>query len=116
VPVVVEDKLADLAKTSELALALDKLGLGDDLERASEGTKQRAGRGKLRGRRFRTPRSMLIVAPHGSAVHRAAGNLPGVEVHAPEQLNAEVVAPGGDAGRLLVITESGLRRLAEVLP
>lgn len=114
-PVVVEDGLHEVAKTSDLLEVLAKLGVSDDLDRARDGHHQRAGKGKLRGRRFRTPRSILLVAPHGSKVHRAAQNLPGVEVASPQQLNPEVVAPGGDAGRLLVITESGLEALAEAL-
>lgn len=114
-PVIVEDKLAGVAKTSELLEVLNKLGLAADIQRARDGTHQRAGMGKLRGRRMRTPRSLLVVAPAGSALHKAAQNLPGVDIATPEQLNPEVVAPGGDAGRLLLITEGGLARLAEVL-
>lgn len=114
-PVIVEDKLADVAKTSDLVEVLNKLGLAADVQRARDGTHQRPGIGKLRGRRMRTPRSLLVVAPAGSALHKAAQNLPGVDIATPEQLNTEVVAPGGDAGRLLVITERGLARLAEVL-
>lgn len=114
-PVVVEDRLADVAKTADLVEVLNNLGLAADVQRARDGTHQRAGIGKLRGRRMRTPRSLLVVAPAGSALHRAAANLPGVDIATPEQLNTEVVAPGGDAGRLLLITERGLARLAEVL-
>lgn len=114
-PVIVEDRLSEVAKTSDLVEVLEKLGVAPDVQRARDGTHQRAGRGKLRGRRMRTPRSFLLVAPSGSKVHLAAANLPGVDVATPEQLNTEVVAPGGDTGRLLVITEAGLKRLTEVL-
>jgi len=114
-PVVVEQRVEAIAKTSDLLEVLNKLGVANDVQRASDGTHQRAGRGKLRGRRMRTPRSILLVAPNGSAVQRAAQNLPGVDVASPEQLNLDMVAPGGDTGRLLVITEGGLARLVEVL-
>jgi large subunit ribosomal protein L4e len=114
-PLVVDDALALVAKTSDLIEVFNKLGVAADVQRASDGTHQRAGMGKLRGRRMRVPRSMLVVAPAGSAVHKAAQNLPGVDIATPEQLNTEAVAPGGDAGRLLVITQAGLARLAEVL-
>lgn len=115
VPVVVEDGLAEVAKTQELLEVLDRLGVAADVRRARDGTHQRAGKGKLRGRRMRVPRSILLVAPRGSRVHFAAQNLPGVDVATPEQLNPEVVAPGGHAGRLLVFTHAGLARLGEVL-
>jgi large subunit ribosomal protein L4e len=114
-PVIVEDRVTDVAKTSDLLEILNKIGVAADVDRADHGTHQRAGKGKLRGRRMRVPRSILLVAPHGSKVHLAAQNLPGVDIASPEQLNPEVVAPGGDMGRLLVITEAGLARLTEVL-
>lgn len=115
VPLVVEEALGDVAKTSELLEVLNRLGVASDVQRASDGTHQRAGKGKLRGRRFRVPRALLLVAPAGSKLRRAAANLPGVGFAAPEALSVEGLAPGGDAGRLLVITEGSLRRLGEVL-
>ncbi|MCA1812414.1 MAG: 50S ribosomal protein L4 [Halobacteriales archaeon] len=114
-PIVVEQRIEGVAKTSELLGILNKLGVAADVQRAGDGTHQRAGRGKLRGRRMRTPRSLLLVAPYGSPVHKAAQNLPGVDIASPEQINLDMVAPGGDTGRLLVITEGGLARLVEVL-
>jgi len=87
---------------------LRALGVFSDVERASEGTHIRAGRGKMRGRVYRTPRSVLFVATKADTLARAFRNLPGVEVVTPAGLNAEVLAPGGDPGRLTVFTESAL--------
>ena len=84
----------------------------DDLVRADEGKKQRPGQGKLRGRRFRQPKSLLFVVSGLEApVLTAARNLPGVDVATPEMLSTELCAPGGDAGRLVVFTKSALTRL-----
>lgn len=113
-PVVIEDALAGVEKTSEVLALFETLGLTPDLERADAGHKQRPGVGKLRGRRMRTPRSVLVVAPAGSAIHAAAQNLRGVEVSTPENLNVDKIAPGGDAGRLTVFTASALRQLEEI--
>jgi large subunit ribosomal protein L4e len=110
-PLVVEDAFASLAKTAEVREALAALGVEDDLERASRGIHQRAGRGKLRGRRLRTPRSVLVVLEEGAPLRHAAANLPGVEVVTVSELNCDRVAPGGEAGRLAVFTAGALREI-----
>ncbi|MHB8586009.1 MAG: 50S ribosomal protein L4 [Thermoplasmatota archaeon] len=110
-PVIVEDAFASLEKTAKVREALAALGLDADLERASNGRHQRAGRGKLRGRRNRTPRSVLVVVEADAPVRRAAVNLPGVEVVSVSELNCDRVAPGGDAGRLAVFTAGALREI-----
>lgn len=111
VPVVVEDAFEGLAKTSEVLQALSKLGLSPDLERAVSGRHQRAGRGKMRGRRYKTPRSVLIVAAKADQLRKGASNLVGVDVVSPRHLNVELLAPGGVPGRLTVFTESALKEL-----
>ena len=114
-PIVVEssleeEKAADLTAAKGVEI-LRALGVYADVERASAGTHIRAGRGKLRGRKYRTPRSVLVVTMKFDGVSRAFRNLPGVEVVSPSGLNAEVLAPGGDPGRLTVFTESALDAL-----
>lgn len=112
VPVVIDDAFEAIAKTKDVTKALEAIGVGDDLERASDGVKQRPGVGKLRGRRKRTPRSVLIVVSDADAAGaKAAMNLVGVEVTTPKQLNCERLAPGGDAGRLVVFTKKALASL-----
>ncbi len=110
-PVVVTDDIGAVAATSDLSEVFGKLGLGADLERAKLGTHVRAGMGKLRGRRYRTPRSVLLVTADGKAP--AAFNLAGVEVVAARNLSAEDLAPGGDAGRLTVYTQGALAHIKE---
>ncbi len=110
-PVVVDAAFEKIQKASEMLAAFDKIGLSADLERASEGVHVRAGRGKLRGRRLRKPTSILVVAVDPAMLTRGAGNLPGVMVVAPKDLSAELLAPGGIAGRLTVYTEGALKSL-----
>lgn len=112
-PIVVESAFEKLEKTQDLIASLEKLGVGDDVVRARTGRKIRAGRGKTRGRRLKSPRSALIVAKDITLLRRAAGNLVGVEVTTPEQLNTEDLAPGGDAGRLTIYTEDALKALED---
>ncbi len=111
-PVILEDAIESLepeeGATREGFAILERLGLDDDVIRAKEGRHVRAGRGKLRGRRLRQPRSILVVVKEPGKVRRLFGNLPGVEIVTPAGLNAEVLAPGGDPGRLAVFSEAAL--------
>ena len=114
-PVVLEDALETLepeeGATREGLEILERLGLREDVARAKAGRHVRAGRGKMRGRRLRQPTSLLIVVKEPSKVRRLFGNLPGVEVRTPSALNAEVLAPGGDPGRLTLFSEGALELL-----
>ncbi|MDG6225702.1 MAG: 50S ribosomal protein L4 [Candidatus Thermoplasmatota archaeon] len=110
-PVIVEDGAEDLSRTSEVMSLLEAVGLVDDIDRSSNGTHIRAGRGKMRGRRYRTPKSILFIASDGSSLIKGARNLPGVNATSPKGLNAEYLAPGGDPGRLVVISKKALSAL-----
>ena len=111
-PVVIDDAIEALEKTKDLVAALEAIGVGDDLVRADEGKHQRPGIGKLRGRRYKTPKTILFVVSGLEApVLTAAKNITGVDVATPEMISTELVAPGGDPGRLVVFTKSALSRL-----
>jgi len=114
-PVVVRAEIESIPKTSELRKFLMAAGLWDDVLRAKNGRKVRAGKGKLRGRRFRQPRSILIVTASDNGIGRAARNLPGVDFVTADKLNAELLAPGTHAGRLTVWSEPSLKVLEERL-
>ncbi len=123
-PIVVENDLEGLWEsladkkdeervkaTKRGAEVLKALGVYGDIERATAGTHIRAGRGKLRGRRYRTPTSVLLVAMKDDGVARMFRNFPGVDVVNLSGLNAEILAPGGDPGRLAIFTEGALEAL-----
>ena len=109
-PVVVSDEFEELTKTQDALAALDALGLGADIERADE-TKIKAGQGTTRGRKYRRPKSVLVVTSEEPS--RAARNLAGVDVTTATELNAEDLAPGTDPGRLTVWTESAIEEVAD---
>ena len=97
--------------TRKFVAMMQGLGLGSDLERAKNGRGIRAGKGKMRGRRYRTPKSILLVVSSKEGLHKAAANVPGVDVVATKDLCAEDLAPGGDAGRLTVWTKQAIGAL-----
>ncbi|ELY45863.1 50S ribosomal protein L4 [Natronorubrum tibetense] len=113
IPVVVSDEFEDLQKTKEVVSFLEAAGLADDIERADEGRSVRSGQGKARGRKYKTPTSILFVTASESGPSRAARNLAGADVTTAAEVNAEELAPGAQPGRLTVWTESALEEVAD---
>ncbi|MBN2603489.1 MAG: 50S ribosomal protein L4 [Candidatus Thermoplasmatota archaeon] len=109
-PVIVDDKFGNCKKTKEVIETLEKIGIYDDILRATNGTHIRAGRGKMRGRKYKTPKSILIVSTK-EKIHKSSRNLTGIDIVEPKNLNIEHLAPGGTAGRLTIITKSDLEKI-----
>jgi large subunit ribosomal protein L4e len=109
-PVVVNDDINNIRKTRDARNFLQSLGVWDDIERAKERTKIRAGRGTMRNRTYRTPKSILIVTD--SPMHLTAfKSLPGVEVSHCKNISISKLAPGGKGGRLILFTESSIKNM-----
>lgn len=111
-PLVVSDGFEDLVKTTEVADLVESLGIADDIARADD-RKVRAGQGKLRGRKYKRPKSILFVTSSEAGPSKAARNLAGVDVATAAEVNAEDLAPGTAAGRLTVWTESAVEEVAD---
>ncbi len=109
-PVVVEDKFEEINRVKNAIEVLKKMGLYDDVLRASV-KRVRAGKGKMRGRRYKKKKSLLLVVKNKENVKKGFGNLPGVDIVTPAELNAEILAPGTHAGRLTVFTEGAIEEL-----
>ncbi len=112
IPVVMEDAFENIATTAEIIAVLKAINVFADVERAKNSKKVRAGRGKMRGRRYKQRKSVLIVT--GETPLRAARNLAGVDAVTVGQLNTELLAPGTHAGRLTIWTEAALNKLEEL--
>lgn len=111
-PLVVTDELEGLGRASRAKEILRKLGLWEDVERVAKSKRVRAGRGKMRGRRYRQVVGPLIVASEDKGIKLGARNLPGVDVIEVRNLNAEQLAPGGVPGRLTAWTKGAIQKLA----
>jgi large subunit ribosomal protein L4e len=109
-PVVIDDKFEKIKKTKDVIEALDKIGIYDDILRSANGKHIRAGKGKSRGRKYKTPKSILIVSTKDD-IKKSSRNLSGVEIVKPEKINIEHLAPGGDAGRLTIFTKAALKEI-----
>jgi large subunit ribosomal protein L4e len=113
-PLVVADDLQGLKKTSEVEKAFIKLGVWPDIYRVKESQKERAGRGKSRGRRIKHAVGPLLVITENKGIAQAARNLLGVDVTTVRNLNTELLAPGTHPGRLTVWTKSAFEKLDEL--
>ena len=108
--VVMDDKLESVKKTSEMFNAFKSNKMDSELDRSKE-RKIRAGVGTRRGRKYKTKVGPLIVVSKACPAMLAADNLQGVEVSVVNNLNAELLAPGGDIGRTTVWSKSALVKL-----
>lgn len=108
-PIIIEDKFKDVEKTKDVIATFEKLGVYQDILRAENGKKIKAGKGKMRNRRYKIPKSILIVVDEKCKLQNSAKNLVGVDVVYAKNLNAEFLAPGGDPGRLTLFNESALK-------
>jgi len=113
-PLVVADDIQTLKKTKEVEDAFLKLGLLPDIIRVKESLKERAGKGKTRGRRLKHAVGPLIVIDKNDGITNAARNLLGVDISTVNNLNVELLAPGTHPGRLTVWTKSAFEKLNEL--
>ncbi|MCX9013534.1 MAG: 50S ribosomal protein L4 [Candidatus Methanoperedens sp.] len=113
-PLVTVDDLSSIAKTVQVLSFMEAANVSLDIQRAKNKT-IRAGKGKLRGRKYKKHKSVLIVTAEDNGIARAARNIPGVDIVTYDQLNAELLAPGTHAGRLTIYTESAIAKLEEAL-
>ena len=107
-PVIVDDSIESVSRVKDAVSALQNLGLYEDIERARNGVRIRAGRGKTRGRKYRKPKSILLVLKNVDNAKKAFSNLAGVDVVSVDDVNVAHLSPGGQPGRLTVFSESAI--------
>ncbi|MCC6040820.1 MAG: 50S ribosomal protein L4 [Desulfurococcaceae archaeon] len=114
-PVVIDSSVESaISRAKEAREYLEKIGVWSDIERSYERARVRAGKGKMRGRRYTEPRSVLfILSSYTSLLAKAVRNFPGVDVATPSNLSVLHLAPGGVPGRLTVVSTTALEEIAE---
>merc|ERR1712151_574179 len=78
------------------------------------GKQIRAGKGKMRNRRYTLRRGPLIIYETDDGIEKAFRNLPGVELCCVDRLNLLQLAPGGHMGRFCVWSQSAVNRLDSI--
>jgi large subunit ribosomal protein L4e len=114
-PLVLEDKVEGIEKTREAIALLKRFGAYEDVERVANSKTIRAGKGKLRNKRYRLRRGPLFVYNNENVtLVRAVRNVPGVEVCNVHRLNLKQLAPGGHLGRFIIWSESAFKALDKI--
>jgi len=108
-PLVLSDDFESITKTSLLFGALKQLGFEDELKRV-ESRVVRAGKGKLRGRKYKVKKGPLIVVSNECPLLKVS-NLSGVDIVPVSDLNALHLAPGKDPIRLTLFTEGAIKKI-----
>lgn len=112
-PIVVEDELEKVRKTRETREIFKFIGVWDDILRARE-KKIRAGKGKSRGRKYKKKKGPLVIVSRNHGIYYGARNHPGVDIVEIEKLSTEDLAPGSEAGRLVIWTKSAIEKLDSI--
>jgi len=110
-PLVVSSAMESLTKTSAAVAILKKYGAYDDVDKVVASKTMRAGKGKMRNRRFVQRKGPLVVYGTDGGLTRAFRNIPGVELTPVSSLNLLQLAPGGHVGRFCIWTESAFEQL-----
>jgi len=112
---VVADAAEKIERTKEAVRFLKDVGAWGDVQKVIDTVKVRAGKGKLRNRRYRSRRGPLVVYSGANVpLIKALRNVPGVEVAHVSRLNLLQLAPGGHVGRFVIWTESAFKELNNV--
>jgi large subunit ribosomal protein L4e len=112
IPLVVSNEtIVDIEKTKDAVKLLKKLHAYRDVEKVKNTRKIRAGKGKMRNRRYVKRRGPLIIYDQKTPLVRAFRNLPGVELVSVNRLNLLLLAPGGHLGRFVIWTRGAFERL-----
>lgn len=108
-PIIFVDEFDAIKSTKTIYGLLEKIASAE-LER-SEKKKVRAGKGKMRGRRYSRKKGPLIILSKNCPAIKASRNIPGVDAISISNINVELLAPGTQAGRLIITTKATLNEL-----
>lgn len=110
-PLVIGSAAETVTKTSAAVALLKSFGAYEDVEKVVSSKTMRAGKGKMRNRRFVQRRGPLVVYGTDGGLTKAFRNIPGVELTNVDSLNLLQLAPGGHLGRFCIWTESAFEKL-----
>jgi large subunit ribosomal protein L4e len=114
-PFVVSNAAEKIERTKEAVRFLRDTGAWADVQKVIDTVKVRAGKGKLRNRRYRSRRGPLVVYSGANVpLIKALRNIPGVEVAHVSRLNLLQLAPGGHVGRFVIWTEGAFQELNRI--
>lgn len=112
-PIIVSDDIETIKRTKEMAKVLESLKLSGELEK---GKKSRLRKGLRRSSRIKhyNKSVLLIVGKEGTAL-KSARNIAGVDACTTSTITANLLAPGGNPGRVTVWSEDAVKNIEEAI-
>jgi len=112
VPLVIStETINPVSKTKAAVSVLKTIHAYEDIQKVIDSKHLRAGKGKMRNRRYVQRRGPLIVYAENAPLLRAFRNIPGIEFCNVKHLNLLLLAPGGHLGRFVIWTKDAFERL-----
>jgi len=111
VPVVCSNSIESLTKTKAAVALLKQLNAYDDVEKCQNSKQIRAGKGKMRNRRYVMRRGPLVIYNEDHGIKQAFRNLPGVDLISVDRLNLLKLSPGSHLGRFCIWSEGAFQKL-----
>lgn len=113
-PIVLTDDIQSIKKANDLKRILENIGLKEEIERCSK-KNIRAGKGKMRGRKYKKRIGPLIVVSKDDGIIKASSNIPGLEAITLDKLNILNLAPGAHPIRLVIWSESAINEIDKIM-
>lgn len=114
IPLVVTGDIEAISSTKEAIAFLRSVNAYDDVEKVVNSRKLRAGKGKMRGRRFTQRRGPLIVYSEDKGLTKGFRNLPGVDLIRVTDINILQLAPGSHLGRFIIWSQPAFSQLDKI--
>lgn len=113
IPLVVDDSVQSYTKTKDAIAFLNAVKAIDDVNRVNDSRQIRAGRGKMRNRRYVHRRGPMLVLANGKGV-AAFRNIYGLDTANVNSLNLLHLAPGGHLGRFIIWSKGAFEQLDKI--
>ena len=113
-PLVINEQYENVKKTKVAVKLLKGCGVWPDVEKVKDSRKVRAGKGKMRNRRYVQKRGPLVIYKSDNGITRAFRNIPGVTLLNVNNLNILKLSPGGHIGRLTIWTKPAFEELEKI--
>jgi large subunit ribosomal protein L4e len=111
-PLIIDNKIENVANTKELLTILNSLGLSSDLERSHKPHLKKGLKRSSKNRSFR--KSVLIVVDNMEKVGKAGRNIPGVDVVSIKKLSIGKLAPGA-LPRISIWSENAAKEVEKAI-
>jgi len=114
-PLILSNDVNTISRAKDAVAIFKEFKVAEDICRVRNTKKVRAGKGKMRNRRFKNRRGPLVIGDDASeSLRRAVRNVPGVDFLHVNRLNIRHLAPGGHIGRFCIWTEGAIKALGDL--